>query len=166
MQSMGLQRQTRLSNWTTKSNETFLIQDHQALSLSNFQTLTGVIVTRSPLSQVYVLGTVLTALQGFYYSPVYLPWCFFKVLLGTKLQSDSFTVCNCRTSSMESVSCLHGRIRMLCPGPSTQQVLSTQLFSLASRWAHLLSKALKVCGYTKVGVPSKQITLRWRGKGG
>lgn len=54
-----------------------------------------------------------------------------------------FTVCNCRTSSMESVSLLHCCTRMLCPGPSTQQVLSTQLFSLASRWAHLLSKALK-----------------------
>ena len=69
-----------------------------------------------------------------------------------------FTVCNWKTSFVESVSLLHYRIRMLCPGPSMQQMLSTQLFSLASRCAHLLGRALKVCGYTKVGVPSKQIT--------
>ena len=37
---------------------------------------------------------------------------------------------------MESVSCLHGRIRMLCPGPSTQQVLKRLLSKPLLRELH------------------------------
>ena len=49
MQSMGLQRQIKTAN-EQQNLMKLLTQDHQALSLSNFQTLTRVIVTRFLLS--------------------------------------------------------------------------------------------------------------------